>query len=459
MRNWHLNDLEKWSDKIEKIAIELGLDFYPQEFEICSYHEMIGYEAYSGMPAHYPHWSYGKAYERIATMYKYGVIGLPYEMVINSNPCLAYLMADNSLAAQILTMAHVYGHNDFFKNNVNFEHIRREYVIDMFKLHADRIRSYIEDPGIGYEKVEHILDAAHAIAFQCHRYKKIVTEDEKELKKKAIEKIKKESSRWNHLKPDEKEEEVNFTRVPFKPDEDILIFIRDHQPFLEDWQKDIMTIVREETDYFLPQIETKILNEGWAVFVHNEIGRKLELPPEIAIEYLKLHNQVIRPVKYSLNPYYLGFKILKSISDKVNENILEIRKIDRDVSFLQRFLNEKLIYEFKLFEFVKNPAGVYEISEVADEEGWKKIKQTLIRNIGLNSIPVVKVDEVDFSNYELKLIHEHDGRELHMEYMEHTLKYIYDLWGQKVSLKTFIKGEEVIAEYTKDKGFILQTNQ
>src|SRR5512147_2345753 len=157
MAEWDVNDLEYWDEKIREKVEEFGLSCYPQEFEICNHNQMLGYMAYSGIPSHYPHWSYGKAYEKLKTLYDYGVSGLPYEMVINSSPALAYLMRDNSLLLQILTIAHVYGHNDFFKNNFTFRSTRAEFTISTFKAHGKRIRSYIERPGIGTERVEHIL--------------------------------------------------------------------------------------------------------------------------------------------------------------------------------------------------------------------------------------------------------------------------------------------------------------
>ena len=169
MNDYNIPDLEGWAKYIEELALDLGLSCYPQEFEISDQAQMLGYMAYSGLPSHYPHWSYGKAYERLKTMYDYGVTGLPYEMVINSNPCLAYLMRDNSLLMQVLTIAHVYGHNDFFKNNFTFRQTRAELAVDLFKVHAKRIRSYIEDPTIGIERVEGVLDSAHAISLQCRR--------------------------------------------------------------------------------------------------------------------------------------------------------------------------------------------------------------------------------------------------------------------------------------------------
>src|SRR4029453_15502083 len=153
MADWDVKDLEYWDEKIQEKVEEFGLSCYPQEFEICDHFQMLGYMAYSGMPSHYPHWSYGKAYEKTKTLYDYGVSGLPYEMVIVSNPAIAYLMRDNSLCLQILTMAHVYGHNDFCKNNFTFGFTQHEVVLPTFKVRADRVRSYIEDPPIGQERV------------------------------------------------------------------------------------------------------------------------------------------------------------------------------------------------------------------------------------------------------------------------------------------------------------------
>src|SRR5215813_10650708 len=155
-----IEDLQEWNLRITDLVEKFGLDPYPQEFEICDHEQMLGYMVYSGMPSHYPHWSYGKNFEKLKTLYDYGVSGLPYEMVINSNPSIAYLMRDNSLLLQVLTIAHVYGHNDFFKNNFTFRSTRADYTIGTFKAHAQRIRRYAEDPSIGLERVEVILDAA-----------------------------------------------------------------------------------------------------------------------------------------------------------------------------------------------------------------------------------------------------------------------------------------------------------
>ena len=156
MASWDLHDLEYWDDKIREQAEALGLDCYPQEFELCNHTDMLTYMAYSGIPSHYPHWSYGKSFEKLKTLYEYGVSGLPYEMVINSNPALAYLMRDNSLCLQILTIAHVYGHNDFFKNNIWFSRTNRK-MMDETANHGNRIRSFMER--YGEETVENFIDS------------------------------------------------------------------------------------------------------------------------------------------------------------------------------------------------------------------------------------------------------------------------------------------------------------
>ena len=183
MAAYTLKDLEYWDARIRDKVAEFGLDCFPQEFEICDHTQMLGYMAYSGMPSHYPHWSYGKAYEKLKTLYDYGVSGIPYEMVINSNPALAFLMRDNSLCLHILTIAHVYGHNDFFKRNFTFRTTRPEFTIGTFKAHADRVRHYVDTPSIGLEKLETFLDAAHSLSLQCRRnlaVKKLSEEAERE---------------------------------------------------------------------------------------------------------------------------------------------------------------------------------------------------------------------------------------------------------------------------------------
>ncbi len=404
--DYTIKDLENYNKRIEEIAAEIGLDYYPQEFEIISFEDMLCYEAYVGMPSHYSHWSYGKIYDRLKTAYKYNLTGLPYEMVINSNPCIAYLMKDNSLLLQILTIAHVYGHNDFFKNNRLFTtHTNARLTVEKFKTHADRIRNYIQNPHIGYEAVEEILDAAHSIKYQCHSFR---------------------------MKPFEPHEEVTY------PYDNLLEYLGVFGD-LKEWQRDVITIVMEESRYFLPQIETKIMNEGWATFWHYMILNRLGLDQGKSIEFYKVHNSVICQVPGQLNPYYLGFKIWQDLYEQYHgdfKKLAQIRTLERDASFIRKYLTYELTMESHLCELKDEEERYYVVSEVANEEGWRNIRNSLANNVGMGGIPVVQVKEMCHQEQTLILEHIEDGKELNLTYATETLKYIQTLWGGKVILYT-----------------------
>ncbi|MBU3143316.1 SpoVR family protein [Clostridium sp. CF012] len=438
-----LKDLENWNERIEGIVKNIGLDYYPQEFEIIGYKDMLSYEAYIGMPSRYPHWSFGKSYEKNSTVYKYNLTGLPYEMVINSDPCIAYLMKENTLLLQILTIAHVYGHNDFFKNNRLFkEGTRAASTVEMFKFHADMVRSYINDPSIGYEKVERILDAAHAIKLQTSRVigeKRIQGEV---LKQRLLDDYKNSNEVHSSLDAYVKLAFPNLNKIPIQPEDDILYFIIKYGD-MEEWEKSLLEFVRKETAYFLPQIETKIMNEGWASFWHYNILKELDLPKGLYLEFIKRHNDVIAPGYGSINPYFIGFKIFEDILKRYGkEKIFEVRAIERDESFLRKYLTQELCVELNLFEYAaKN--GDFIISEVADDSGFKNIRNTLSRSCGVGTVPLIRVAEMSQKDKTLILEHVFDGRELNINYAEATLKYIYELWGHTVTLKTTQLGKEI----------------
>ncbi|MEB2284351.1 MAG: stage V sporulation protein R [Polyangiaceae bacterium UTPRO1] len=474
MPSWSLADLAYWDAKIREQIDALGLDCYPQEFELCNHNDMLAYMAYSGIPAHYPHWSYGKAFEKLKTLYDHGLSGLPYEMVINSNPSLAYLMRDNSLCLQILTIAHVYGHNDFFKNNFTFKSTRAEFTISTFKAHAERVRAYMEDPSIGADNVENILDAAHALSLQRRRnlaVKKLSPDDERrELLRNA--QAAHDPFRNIHRRPDYVEPDLQ--KVPLSPEPDILLFIREHNPYLANWERDLLTIVDEEARYFIPQIETKIMNEGWASWVHREILNAIELPQELHLEFLVRHNQVVRPTPGGINPYHLGLKLWTDLKRRCDEptpeeihehgkpekagmlKLLEVRETDRDQSFLRRFLTEELMREMDLFEYEPKGDDLI-ISKVADEQGWRSVKEQLIRSVGMGGVPVIRIEDADFGHKRtLYLMHDHDGRDLQLENGEKTLAYVHRLWGREVVLETVLAGKRTLLTYN-DRGFSAKT--
>jgi stage V sporulation protein R len=466
---YSIKDLEYWDARIRDKVVEFGLDCYPQEFEACDHGQMLGYMAYSGMPSHYPHWSYGKSYEKLKTLYDYGVSGIPYEMVINSNPALAYLMRDNSLCLHILTIAHVYGHNDFFKNNFTFKSTRAEFTIGTFKAHADRVRRYVDTPSIGLDKVESFLDAAHSLALQCRRNLAVKKLSEDEERQRQLSAAAPAYDPFARIHRRQEMVEPDMRRVPPAPDEDVLLFVRDHNPFLQEWERDLLTIVHEEAQYFIPQIETKIMNEGWASFWHKRILDSLELPQALHLEFLVRHNQVVRPIPGSLNPYHLGLKLWEDIErrgdtptpeererlppGKTGRDLLfETREVDRDPSFLRRWLHEDIMRELDLFRYEAKGEDLV-VSDVSDDDGWRQVKDTLVKSVGMGSIPVIRVEDADYNhNRTLLLSHGHDGRDLQLEYAEKTLSYAHRLWGREVVLETVVNGKRTFLTYG-ERGF------
>ena len=447
MADWTLQELESWDARIRERVEEFGLECFPQEFEICDHNQMLGYMAYSGMPSHYPHWSYGKAFERLKTLYDHGVSGIPYEMVINSNPSVAYLMRDNSLLLQILTIAHVYGHNDFFRNNFTFKTTRPEYTISGFKARANRIRDYVEDPTIGLERVENVLDAAHALSMQCRRNLGIHKGTPEESRDRALDAARPPLDPFRNIHGKPEYVEPDLRRNPLEPEADLLLFIRDNNPYLGDWERDLLTVAHEEAQYFLPQLETKFMNEGWASFWHHEILESLELPPELNLEFLVRHNQVVCPHEGGLNPYHLGIKLWQDLDARCardgsgRETLFAIRESDRDSSFLRRHLTLELVRELDLFQYSAEGDDLV-VTEISDEDGWRAVRDTLIQNIGSNALPVIHVIDGDHDGKRTLLLqHVHDGRDLHPEYAEKTLSIVHRLWPYEVVLDTTIGGK------------------
>jgi len=475
----NLDELKKWDDKIVELVHRFGLNCYPQEFEICDHNEMLGYMAFSGMPARYSHWSFGKSFERQKTMYEHGASGLPYEMVINSNPCLAYLMRDNSLLLQILTIAHVYGHNDFFANNFTFTSaFDAKYTLEMFKSNARRIDHYMEDPSIGIEAVEGILDHAHALQYQVCKNLAIKQLGQGELAKRKWEGAQHPDDPYRNIHPKREYHAPNIQTFPVEPVEDLLSFIADYNPYLPSWKKDLLKIVEKEMRYFIPQMETKIMNEGWASYWHHRILNELKLDHGLHLEFIVSHNQVLRPHPGGLNPYHLGFILWHDIERRwnkgntgreltddrpsmdvstLNENdtpgrkkIFEIRESDRDTSFLRRFLTPEIMREAHLFQHEKRGKDRV-VTKIADDESWQQIRDTLIAQVGSGSIPIIKVIDADFGkNRTLYLKHEHDGRDLLLEYAEHTLKHVKALWEREVVLETILNQKKSLVKLSGD---------
>ena len=431
MSDWTVADLQKWDDKICRVGEDFGLDWFPIDYEIIDYQEMLGAMAYVGLPTHYRHWSYGKEYERTHTLYNMGQTGLPYEMIINSNPSIAYLMRENALYIHILTMAHCVGHSDFFKQNRMFAHTDPDNIIGSFKSAAKYVRQLIEDPSIGIDRVEKILDAAHSVKYQVPRYPGIKYKTREELveieKDKMLENPK--------YKPD-------LTRVPLRPEYNLLRFIADHSKYLEDWERNLLLIVEESSKYFIPQALTKIMNEGWACTIHQKIINELNLPDSLYLPFVKLHNQVIRPHLGQINPYHLGYKLFqKIIEERGFEEAMTIREVHNDITFLRFYMDEEFMRDNNYFSysFDKSKQGSV-VDDISDKEGWESVRDAMIKNVGLGRLPVVYVDEIE-KDGTLSLVHEHDGRDMELNYARKVFDFIETLWGDNVKLITMVEDE------------------
>ena len=431
MSDWSESDLIHWDEKIIRVAEDLGLDWHPIDYEIIDYQEMLCAMAYVGLPTHYRHWSYGKEYERTHTLYNMGQTGLPYEMIINSNPSIAYLMRENALHIHILTMAHCVGHSDFFKQNRMFSETNPENIIDSFKSAAKYVRQLIEDPSIGIDRVENILDAAHSIKYQVPRFPGIKYKTRDELLALEKEKITKNPN----YTPD-------LSKIPLSPEYNILRFIAEHGKNLEEWERNLILIVEESSKYFIPQALTKVMNEGWACTIHYKIINELNLPDNLHLPFIKLHNQVVRPHLGQLNPYHLGFKLFeKIIEDKGFEEAMMVREVHNDISFLRFYCDQEFLEEMNYFSYsFKKDQKAITIDEISDESGWESVRDQLVTNVGLNRVPVIFVDEVE-KDSTLCLAHEHDGRDLDLTYARKVYEHIQTLWKDNVKLVTIVENE------------------
>jgi|TARA_R110002020_G_scaffold454131_1_gene669408 stage V sporulation protein R len=431
MSDWTEADLLHWDEKIIRVAEDLGLDWHPIDYEIIDYQEMLGAMAYVGLPTHYRHWSYGKEYERTHTLYNMGQTGLPYEMIINSNPSIAYLMRENALYIHLLTMAHCVGHSDFFKQNRMFAETNPENVIDSFKSAAKYVRKLIEDPSIGIDRVEAILDAAHSIKYQVPRFPGIKYKTHQEL----LDLEKKQMNEKVSYSPD-------LSKVPLRPEYNLLRFIAEHSNGLEDWERNLILIVEESSKYFIPQALTKVMNEGWACTIHYKIINELNLPDNLHLPFIKLHNQVVRPHLGQLNPYHLGFKLFERIIEEGGfEEAMIVREVHNDISFLRFYCDQAFMEDMNYFSYsFKKDKKAITIDDIADASGWEGVRDEMIKNVGLNRVPVIYVEEIEKDNT-LCLTHEHDGRDLDLTYARKVFESIQSLWKDNVKLITIVENE------------------
>jgi stage V sporulation protein R len=469
MEDREIKELEKAVEQIWEVARGFGLDPYPTNFEIVPATVMYEVGSYA-LPGRYSHWTFGKAYHRMKTMYDFGLSKI-YEVVINTNPAYGFLLETNSPIQNKMVIAHVLGHVDFFKNNTYFSKTNRR-MVESVSTHAQRMMEY--EFKHGRKTVERFLDSVLAIEEHIDPYffiKRDVTAAEEKRREELGHKDGPYDDLWlldqrrdarnknyNEEDSDEKEKGAH-DRLPEK---DLLFYIMKNSPSLAPWQRDAIAMVHEEMEYFVPQMQTKIMNEGWASIWHARIMRELDLSDNEHIEFANLHSGVVSPQKGQLNPYYLGYKIYEDIERRWNEpsaeerekfsrrgnegreKIFEVREIENDVSFLRNYLTEELCEELDLFVFEL----VEEEEWTITEKRWEKVRDQLVSNMTNFGFPYLQIEDGDYNgNRELYIKHCYEGTELDMRYGRKALEHVYALWGRPVHLETVIDDESTVLHF------------
>ncbi len=491
--------------RIQKLAAEAGLDFFPTVFEMLTYDQMNEIAAYGGFPNRYPHWRYGMEYERLAKSYEYGLSKI-YEMVINNNPSYAYLLEGNSLVDQKLVMAHVYGHVDFFKNNFCFRSTdldtggrtvdpavrRADYDpnrrwIDKMANHGSRIRKHVARQGINKveEFIDHCLSLENLIdlhsPFSGRRVIKTAQQEEDEP---ATEIPRLKAGRdymEKFINPEEYLEEQRqkieaakekSKKYPEHSERDVLRFLLDHAP-LERWERDTLEVIREEAYYFAPQWQTKIMNEGWASYWHSKLMTEKILDASEIIDYADHNAGVLATSGGRLNPYKLGVELYRNIEERWNKGqfgkeweecddleakrnwnlrlglgkkkIFEVRALYNDVTFLDEFLTPEFCRDHKLFSF--DWSNRNERFEIVTRE-FKQVKEKLLFQMTNGGNPFIYVEDANFENRgELLLRHDHQGMDLRADYAKEVMRSLVRVWKRPVNVTTIAEGKPVMIRY------------
>jgi stage V sporulation protein R len=477
-------ELEVWRQKIEGIATGLGLDFFDTRFEMVSYDKMSEIAAYCGFPTRYPHWRFGMEYERLSKSHTYGLSKI-YELVINNDPCYAYLLEGNETVDQKLVMAHVFGHADFFKHNFWFGRTNRR-MLDTMANHATRIRRYQDLYGITV--VEEFIDVCLSIENLVDLHLPYRPKNKKERERPkgdvpdeligdahSLPRIEAKEYMDEYVNPTnflqqqrhrKKIEDDKKARFPAEPQRDVMLFLMQEAP-LTRWQRNVLGIVRDEAYYFAPQAMTKIMNEGWASYWHTHMMTRTGIMEgSEAIDYADRHSRCTVMHKGRMNPYKIGIELYRHIEERWNlgrfgkeydectdmaeranwnrstglgrEKIFEVRKHHNDVTFLDEYLTPEFCAEQQLFTFGHNPrANEWQIAS----RDFKEVKRKMLTQLTNMGQPIIEVEDANFHNRaELLLSHRHDGVDLDAAYGQATLQNLFNLWKRPVHILTQ-KGE------------------
>jgi stage V sporulation protein R len=476
-------DLQTIEAEILDYATAVGLNFPEVRFIMLDFNQMNQVAAYDGFPSRYPHWRFGMEFERMRKSYAWGLHRI-YEMVINTDPCYAYLLTSNLPIDQKLVMAHVYGHADFFKNNLWFGHTNRRMLDDTAN-HATRIRRYVDKTGM--DEVETFVDRCLSLENLIDLHGPGILRQPSRIEENGA--AEDEPGRLpsgkgymdEYINPPEyleqmrekrKQEQQKEKKFPANPQRDVLLFLLEYAP-LQPWQQDVLSIIREEAYYFAPQRQTKIMNEGWATYWHSHIMTRHALKPSELVDYADHHSGTLATSPGRLNPYKIGVELFRDIEDRWNrgafgpeydectdqrartnwdrqlgaglKKIFEVRRIYNDVGFIDEFLTREFAFEHKLFTYRYNPHGNhYEI----ESREFDDIKRQLLFQLTNFGEPIVEITDANYQNRgELYLLHHWEEIDLRLDWAQATLENLYALWGRPVHIETTIedKGQALLS--------------
>lgn len=478
-------ELRTAQEEIEAHARHYGLDFFPTIFELVSADQLNAIAAYGGFPTRYPHWRFGMEYERLSKGYAYGLQKI-YELVINNDPCYAYLLASNSFTDHKLVMAHVYGHCDFFKCNAWFSQTPRN-MIDEMANHGNRIRRYMDRFGV--EEVENFIDICLSIEDLIDIHAPFIRRSDDGRRadgevhdEPLVPRLKAKPHMDPYINPPgwleaearrrRQEKQAAEGRFPSEPTKDVMWFLLQHAP-LKSWQLDVLSMIREEAYYFAPQGQTKIMNEGWATYWHSTIMTRHAMTASDVISYADHCAGTLATSPNRLNPYKLGVELFRDIEDRWNrgcfgeeyeqctdrraraewdrelglgrEKIFEVRRIHNDLTFIDEFLTLDFCRRYKLFQFgYHEDAGYYAI----ESREFPKVKQALLFNLTNMGRPIIRLVDANYKNRnELYLVHEYNGVELKQDYARDTLVNLQRLWTRPVHVETVVDDQPTRLSY------------
>ncbi len=473
---WEFELIERYQAAIAETAADFNLDTYPNQIEVISSEQMLDAYASSGLPIGYPHWSYGKSFIRNEQAYRKGYQGLAYEIVINSNPCISYLMEENTMVMQALVIAHAcYGHNSFFKGNYLFRQFTQADAILDYLVFSRKYVMQCEER-YGMAEVEEILDSCHALMdYGVDRYRRPQPMSARERDARHRERAEYErklfDDLWHTTVPQKEvqEAEAGSGGFPVEPEENILYFVEKHSPRLAPWQRELVRIVRKLSQYFYPQIHTKVMNEGWATFWHytlvNRMYDKRLIDDAFMFEFLHHHTNVVtqrgfdQQGYHGINPYALGFAMMSDIRRMCEKPTAEDRQwfpdlagtdwqkqLDfamrnfKDESFINQYLSPKLIRELRLF-VVADHEGESELAvdSIHDDHGYRRVRRMLAEQYRReNRLPEIQVARYNRDSDRSLVLRSpiYRGRPLHEREADEVLRHLGRLWGFQVKLES-----------------------